>query len=108
VRTLAQVGGAAAAAELAGLVSRELAFWRAVGPTLPANWAGLPQDQVEQLEDRRDLALEAVRGLRRAPSAEGRKAAAAFRAFCRSSPQLRDYLVGPAEGCDRVLAASAE
>ncbi len=111
VRSLARAGGPDSGAELTKLLEGELAFWKKIGPGLPAGWwnganGAVPWDNVERLRNRYGRTLETIRGLRQARFAGGKATVTAFRDFWRSLPQLEDKsgLNQMSEECDGLLA----
>lgn len=109
VRSLAKTGGADVGPELVKLLERELAFWKKVGPKLPADWwsgarGKIEWEEVTRLRDHYSLAHTAVLELGILRHVGGRDAVSAFGEYWKSLPQLLE-VKQLAEACDDTLKA---
>lgn len=109
IEVLAEAGKNDAGADLFGLLTKDLEFWKKTGPILKGGWWNAKGfDSLEEVEPLRNLYskdYEALRALRRRPYRESAALLTEFRDFWRSLPQLEEVgLDQISKACDEALA----
>ena len=106
VEILSQVGTSEARADFAGLIAKDVEFWRWTGPVLKKGWwngEGFDSlTEVEPLRNRYSRDYGALLGLQRRPYRASEGPVTELRALWRSLPQLAD-MGQISEACDAVL-----
>jgi len=107
VHALVKAGGVKAVPDLTGLLERDLAFWKRVGPGLKKGWGTGPAAEATRLRNRSRRDRHALRALGEIGVRAARGIVVEYRDFWRSQRELeyddiyKDGYIGPV--CDQVL-----